>query len=79
MKKKMKTIGIIRYILGYILGRYWSYIGIMENKMETTTKAFKTPATADLLLVQKLSLYVRLLLQLPRCLVYANINTGTHK
>ena len=23
-------------IIGYILGLYWGYIGIMENKMETT-------------------------------------------
>ena len=24
-------------IIGYILGLYWGYIGIMENEMETTT------------------------------------------
>ena len=36
----METIGIIRYILGYILGLYWGYIGIMEKKMETTLICF---------------------------------------
>ena len=30
------SIGVIGYILGYILGLYRGYIGIMEKKMETT-------------------------------------------
>ena len=33
---KSETIGIIGYILGYILGLYRGYVGITEKKMETT-------------------------------------------
>ena len=29
MEKKMETIGIIGYILVYILGLYWAYIGVI--------------------------------------------------
>ena len=32
METKRETIGII----GFIWVLYWAYIGIMENKMETT-------------------------------------------
>ena len=32
----MEAIGIIGYLLGYILGLHRGYSGIMENKMETT-------------------------------------------
>ena len=35
MEKKMETIGIIGFILGFIWGLYWGNIGIMEKKMET--------------------------------------------
>ena len=31
------SIGVI---LGILLGLYWGYIGIMEKKMETTTKGY---------------------------------------
>ena len=29
-------MGFCRDYMGYVLGLYWGYIGIMENKMEST-------------------------------------------
>ena len=35
MEKKMETTRDHRDYIGYILGIYWGYIGIVENNMET--------------------------------------------